>query len=164
MHPRSWQEVGRVNKDDCVALTKAFSMEVDSATKTMNTNTAPGPDGFQVQFYKGFWDKVKILVKQMLDNMHAGRLDLGRLNYGVIIQIPEIKDANVIHQYRPICLLNVIFKIITAVLANRLTWVADKVVHSIQILPPIRNKCRTEHFVKKPSHFIRFEPALHKQQ
>jgi hypothetical protein len=68
-----------------VALTKAFSMEVDTATKTMNTNTAPSPDGFQVQFYKGFWDKVKILVKEMLDDMHAGRLDLGRLNYGVII-------------------------------------------------------------------------------
>jgi hypothetical protein len=106
--------------------------EIEKAIKHTKTNTTPGPDGFSDQFYKTFWPKVRELVKEMLEDMVAGRLNLGRLNYGVIILIPKIKDANTMRQYRLICLLNVIFKIITKVLTNRLMLVADKVIHSTQ--------------------------------
>lgn len=44
-------------------------------------------------------------------------LDLKRLNFGVITLVPKIKEANTIKQFRPICLLNVSFKIITKLLA-----------------------------------------------
>ena len=46
-------------------------------------------------------------------------LDLGRLNYGVITLIPKLKEATKIQQYRPICLLNVSFKIFTKALMLR---------------------------------------------
>jgi hypothetical protein len=129
----TWTTEGRISVDDCIELVKLFSMEeIENAIKHTKTNTAPGPDGFLVQFYKTFWPKVKELLKEMLDDMATGRLNLGRLNYGVIILIPKIKDANTIRQYHPICLLNVIFKIITKVLTNRLTFVTDKVIHSSQ--------------------------------
>jgi hypothetical protein len=129
----TWATEGRISADDCIKLVKPFSMEeIENAIKHTKTNTAPDSDGFPVQFYKTFWPKVRELVKEMLDDMAAGRFNLGRLNYGVIILIPKIKDANTIRQYRSICLLNVIFKIITKVLTNRLTLVADKVIHSAQ--------------------------------
>jgi hypothetical protein len=57
------------------------------AINNMKTNTAPGPDGFPVQFYKEFWAEVKLQVFEMLEDMFAGRLDLGRLNYGVFTRI-----------------------------------------------------------------------------
>jgi hypothetical protein len=41
------------------------------------------------------------------------KLDIERLNYGVITLLPKIKDAAQIQQYRRICLLNVSYKIIT---------------------------------------------------
>ena len=67
----------------------------------------------------------------MFDDLHAGKLNMGRLNYGVIILIPKLA-MNVIKQYRPICLLNVIFKIITKALTGRLTKVAEKIVSATQ--------------------------------
>ena len=55
-----------------------------------------------------------------------------RLNYGVIILIPKVKPATLVKQFRPICLLNVIYKIITKVLTIRLTAVVDKVFSPFQ--------------------------------
>jgi hypothetical protein len=64
----------------------------------------------------------------MLDQLYQGNLDLWRLNYGVIILLPKVKPATNIKQFRPICLLNVIYKIITKVLTFRLTAAVGKVV------------------------------------
>lgn len=63
------------------------------------------------------------------------------LNYGVTILIPKIKHATLAKQFRLICLLNVIYKIITKVLTNRLTTVVDKVISPFQtaFLPGRRN-------------------------
>jgi hypothetical protein len=53
--------------------------------------------------------------KKMLDDLVRGVLDLKRINYGVIILLPKIPDAEEIKQYRPIYLINVIYKIITKI-------------------------------------------------
>jgi hypothetical protein len=63
---------------------------------------------------------------------HRGRLDLARLNFGILVLLPKIKGANQIKQYGPICLLNVIYKIITTVLTIRLTSVISKVINEAQ--------------------------------
>jgi hypothetical protein len=64
--------------------------------------------------------------------LHAGQLELFHLNFGEIILLPKINDAERIQQYRPICLLNVIFKIFTKVATIRLNTVADHVVRPSQ--------------------------------
>jgi hypothetical protein len=64
--------------------------------------------------------------------LHAGQLELFRLNFGEIILLPKINDAERIQQYRPICLLNVIFKNFTKVATIRLNTVADHVVRPSQ--------------------------------
>lgn len=46
--------------------------------------------------------------------------------------LPKVKPATNIKQFRPICLLNVIYKIITKVLTIRLTAVAGKVISQCQ--------------------------------
>ena len=46
--------------------------------------------------------------------------------------LPKIKEAEWIQQFRPICLLNVSFKIFTKVAMNRLNSVADHVVRPSQ--------------------------------
>lgn len=106
--------------------------EIEEAVKEMKANTAPGPDGFPIGFYKEFWNNVKKTLKEMMDRLHEDRLNISRLNYGLITLIPKIKEANNIRQFRPICLLNVSYKIITKVLANRLTKVADEVIDETQ--------------------------------
>jgi hypothetical protein len=50
------------------------------------------------------------------------------MNFGVITLVPKVKEANVIKQYRPICLLNVDYKWITKALSNRPTPVAKEII------------------------------------
>jgi hypothetical protein len=64
--------------------------------------------------------------------LHAGKLELFRLNFGEIILLPKIKEAERIQQYRPICLLNVSFKNFTKVATIRLNTVVDHVVRPSQ--------------------------------
>jgi hypothetical protein len=69
----------------------------------------------------------------MLDKFHSGQLDIERLNHGVISLIPKVPDANVVQKFRPICLLNVSYKILTKILANRLRLIIHKVISDTQI-------------------------------
>lgn len=68
----------------------------------------------------------------LFNDFHQNNLDINRLNYGVITLLPKIKDANKIQQYRPICLLNVVFKIFTKTLMLRLEKVMGKIINKCQ--------------------------------
>lgn len=96
---------------------------------TMEDNKAPGPDGFPVDFYKNLLGIIKGDLKNTLDDFHKGMLDVKRLNHGIISLIPKCKDASQGRKFRPICLLNVSFKIIIRVLMKRLT---QEIVHLIE--------------------------------
>jgi hypothetical protein len=61
-----------------------------------------------------------------------GGLNLSRVNYGVIILLPKIKEVVNIKQYRPIYLLNVFYKIFTKVLSIRLLEVAAETIRKTQ--------------------------------
>lgn len=61
-----------------------------------------------------------------------GCLPMHSLNFGTIILLPKSNDASRIEQYRPICLLNVSFKIFTKTVMNRLMTVAHKVISPTQ--------------------------------
>lgn len=65
---------------------------------------------------------------EMVRDFQQGRLDISRLNYGVITLILKIKEAVNVKQFRPICLLNVSFKIFSKLLMDRLTEAADKLI------------------------------------
>ena len=98
----------------------------------MEHNKSPGPDGFLAEFYQCFWELIKLDLVQLFNQLHAHQLDISRLNFGKIILLPKTKYASRIQQYRPICLLNVGFKIFTKVATNRLNGVADHVVKPTQ--------------------------------
>ena len=70
---------------------------------------------------------------EMINDFYLGNLDLTRLNYGVVTLVPKVVDANNEKQFRPICLLNVIYKIFTKTLMLRME----------KILERILNKCQT---------------------
>jgi hypothetical protein len=50
----------------------------------------------------------------------------------VISLIPKLQEVKKIQQYRPICMLNVSFKIFTKVLANRFTAIANRIIKPSQ--------------------------------
>jgi hypothetical protein len=53
---------------------------------------------------------------------------VSRINYGVITLLPKVIDAEKIQQYRPICLLNCLYKWITKVLNIRMEKYVGKLI------------------------------------
>jgi hypothetical protein len=95
----------------------------------MEKNTAPGPDHMPVEFYQSGWEIIK---QDMLQEFGAHKLQVERLNYGVITLIPKLKEAYRIQQSRPICLLNVSFKIITKILMMRMESCMSRIINKCQ--------------------------------
>jgi len=102
--------------------------EVWRALKDMGDLKAPGSDDMPVIFYKKFWnlvgDKVKEEVIQVLNgaDMPAGWNDI------VIVLIPKTASPDKLKDLRPISLCNVVYKITSKVLANRLKVVLPEVI------------------------------------
>lgn len=130
---KAWESKLRLTQESKDWMVRPFTLEeLDKVMKGMKTNSAPGPDGFPVGFYKKMWSHFRGLVKEMLDDLHEGKLNLDRINYGGITLLPKVKDTNIIKQYRPICVQNVILKILTKTVTMRMAEVADEVINWTQ--------------------------------
>jgi mannosylglycoprotein endo-beta-mannosidase len=127
------EDIPQVSEEENNLLTALYTEEeVKKAVFQMEHNKAPGPDGFPSEFYQHFWDVIKGDLLELFSVLHSGELELFRLNFGEIILLPKVNEAERIQQYRPICLLNVSFKIFTKVASIRLNTVVEHVVHPSQ--------------------------------
>jgi hypothetical protein len=68
------------------------------------------PDNFPAEFYETFWDITEEDLLELFAELHAGQLDLFRINFGELYYYQKTNDAERIQQYKPICLLNVFFQ------------------------------------------------------
>ena len=123
----------RINNEEAENLLKEFSeKEIKNAVFSMEHNKAPGPDGFNIEFYQHFWYLIKDDLNKMFNDFHRGQLNIARLNYGIVTLVPKCKDARQIQKFRPICLLNVSFKKFTKVLMKRLEMTVEKIISPVQ--------------------------------
>ena len=70
-----------------------FEEEVRKAVFLMAHNKAPGPDGFPAEFYQNFWEVIKQDLLLLFICLDAGQLELFRLNFGEIILLPKVNEA-----------------------------------------------------------------------
>jgi hypothetical protein len=119
-------------EDITQVIVEENSILTEEAIFQMKHNKAPGPDGFPAEFYQVYWSLIKNNLMAMFDGFHKNDLPIHSLNFGVISLLPKLQEAKQIQQYRPICMLNVSFKIFTKVLANRFTSVANRVIRTSQ--------------------------------
>eukprot|EP00253_Pinus_taeda_P027310 PITA_27310 len=94
--------------------------EVCDVLKEMQKGKAPGPDGFNVYFFKVCWNIVKQDILKVVEDSRLNTTMLKALNASSISLIPKQDLAQTPDKYRPIALCNVVYKIISKVVANRL--------------------------------------------
>jgi hypothetical protein len=87
----------------CVPFSES---EVKYALFQKKHNKAAGP----VEFYQACWDIIKSDIMELFNGLYMGKLDVSRISYGVITLLPKVVDADKIRQFRPICLLNCLYK------------------------------------------------------
>lgn len=129
-----WAELEQVSEEDSRLLSRPFSeTEIKEALFQMEKNNAAGPNKIPIEFYQSCWDIVKLDIIQLFQDFHDGNVDISRINYGIITLLPKVSDASRIQQFRPICLLNCLYKLITKTLTIRLERVAEKLIHPTQM-------------------------------
>jgi hypothetical protein len=128
-----WFEGEGLNDADREMLDKPFSeKDLELVVQDMKSDTAPRPNGFNVSFFLNMWHLIKKEILGMVQDFNGNKLDLRRLNYGVITLVPKVREANTINQYRLISLLNVDFKIFSKLFMDRISPLADKVISESQ--------------------------------
>lgn len=86
----------------------------------MSSEKAPGPDGYNVRFFKSAWNVVgNDVIKAVLEFFHNGRM-LKEFNNTTIALVPKCDILSHLRDFRPISCCNTIYKIISKILANRL--------------------------------------------
>lgn len=81
---------------------------------------APGPDGFTANFFHDFWELIHAEVWELVEESRSMHWLLPSLNSTFIALVPKGEEANTPDKFRPIALCNVIYKLISKVVANRL--------------------------------------------
>ena len=108
----------KLDVDEISELDKDISIcELYNVIKNSKNNKSPGPDGFTNEFFKIFLNKIKYLLLKLLKTYSVkGKLNESQLN-GTITCIP--KEAK-LRNWRPITLLNSIYKFYSSLLAERI--------------------------------------------
>ena len=102
--------------------------EVKSALSQMHPIKAPGPDGMCPMFFQTYWHIVRPSVSFSVLKILRGERIPDQLNHTYITLIPKKSNAISMPDFRPISLCNVIYKLVSKVLANRLKTFLDKIV------------------------------------
>ncbi|EPS64876.1 hypothetical protein M569_09903, partial [Genlisea aurea] len=104
------------------------SEEIWPALKSMKALSAPGPDGFSPVFFQRYWAIVHEEVSESILRLLNGHQMEGDLNHTHIILIPKVSRPEAVHQFRPISLCNVLYKIASKMVANRLKPIMDSLI------------------------------------
>ena len=106
--------------------------EVEEAVKEMANGKAPGPDGFTVDFFKAYWDVVKEYIWKVVEDSRTSSSILKSLNSTFITLIPKEAETYTPAKFRPITLCNVLYKIISKVMENRLKPILPQIIFEEQ--------------------------------
>jgi hypothetical protein len=106
--------------------------EVERALFQMSPHKSPGPDGFTAGFFQKHWALVKDSVTAaVLGFLEGGQMN-GVINQTVLVLIPKVAHPQELTQFRPISLCNVIYKICSKTMANRMRLILDDIISEEQ--------------------------------
>ncbi|CAJ2644149.1 unnamed protein product [Trifolium pratense] len=122
-----------LNDDDNLTLMEPFGEEeVREVIWNCDGNKSPGPDGFNFNFFKACWSTVKHDVMAYLNEFHHSAILPKAITASFLALIPKKDHPQELSDYRPICLIGCLYKILSKILAARLKRVLGKLISGCQ--------------------------------
>ena len=114
--------------------------EVEIALNQMAPLKAPSPDVIPPIFFQHYWSSIgDDVVKAVLSCVNSNHISSGLnhtfssgLNHTFIALIPKVKSPESISEFRPIALCNILYKLVSKVLANRLKRILPQIIFESQ--------------------------------
>lgn len=134
-------------RNDLTRLGSNFTeSEIETAVRGLASNKACGPDGLPNEFAKNYWPQLKGELSALITAFFDHSLDLTAVNRANIIFIPKKEHPKKTSDYRPISVINLLPKIISKILANRLAETMPDLI-SIQQTAFVKGRYIAENFL-----------------
>ncbi|GKC28174.1 protein LAZ1, partial [Tanacetum coccineum] len=119
----------RLHDDVALDLIKpVHDKEIKEALFNIDDNKASGPDGYSSKFFKAAWSIVgQDLCSAVKEFFAKGKL-LSEFNTTLISLVLKVKSPARVIDYKPISCCNVVYKVISKVITNRLKLVLNDLV------------------------------------
>ncbi|KAF7649657.1 hypothetical protein LDENG_00138150 [Lucifuga dentata] len=107
--------------------------DVAAAIRSMKSNKTPGPDGFGIEFYKKFSDKLSpLLLNVFNESFEKGYFPPSLTQATISFLLKKDKDRTLPELYRPISLICNEHKILAKILSGRLEDILPLIVSEEQ--------------------------------
>ncbi|GJS94536.1 RNA-directed DNA polymerase, eukaryota [Tanacetum coccineum] len=123
----------RLSSDQATDLESPVTTdEIRNAVWACGENKSPGPDGFTFEFFRMFWNVIgpdmSVAVEWFFNHNSFSR----GCNSSFVSLVPKIPDPKIVSDYRPISLIGSLYKVITKILATRLSLVISDLISDVQ--------------------------------
>ncbi|GKC99214.1 RNA-directed DNA polymerase, eukaryota [Tanacetum coccineum] len=123
----------RLGSDQAVSLDNMISSdEIRNAVWACDENKSPRPDGFSFEFFRKFWDTIGPDLCLAVEWFFVHSSFEKGCNSAFIALIPKVHDPKFVNDYRPISLIGSLYKVVTKILAIRLSSVIDDLISDVQ--------------------------------
>lgn len=106
--------------------------EVWITLRSVGAIKAPGPDGITTLLYKTYWSIVKTDMVDVVKRFFTSRYFLRALNHKNLVLIPKTENLTLVSHFQPISLCNILYKIISQILASCLKIFLPKLISPMQ--------------------------------
>nr|GEX25085.1 RNA-directed DNA polymerase, eukaryota [Tanacetum cinerariifolium] len=95
-------------------------------------NKSPGPDGYTFEFFRRYWNFIGPDFCSVVECFFGSGCFPKGSNASFIALIPKVADVKFVTDFRPISLIESVYKVVTKILSNRLTTVILDLVFDSQ--------------------------------
>ncbi len=113
---------------------KRSEQDLLAALKSTSNSKSQGSEGFTLEFYKLFWVDIKDLLLNSINlSFDTGDMMSITQKHGIISPLPKKgKDFLFLKNWRPISLLNLVYKLAAKCIATRIKANLSKLINSDQ--------------------------------
>jgi hypothetical protein len=107
-------------------------MECKKALFEMGPYKAPGEDGYPTLFFQHCWDTIANSLFRYVNQVWVNPSLISVINNTLLVMIPKIDKPEFVSQFRPIYLCNVVYKIISKVIVNKIKPLLNEIISPFQ--------------------------------